>query len=93
MLYNISKVSFPCRNPFNKESGQVHYLPHRAVVKKDRLTTKIRIVFDASCKVNGVPSLNDCLYSGPNLLCKIYDILFRFRLNKIYFLIRKLERK
>ena len=70
-------------NEINKESGQVHYLPHRAVVKKDRLTTKIRIVFDASCKVNGVPSLNDCLYSGPNLLCKIYDILFRFRLNKI----------
>lgn len=70
-------------NEVNKESGEVHYLPHRAVVKEDRLTTKIRIVFDASCKVKGVPSLNDCLYSGPNLLCKIYDILFRFRLNKI----------
>jgi len=65
-----------------KESGTVHYLPHRAVVKEDRITTKIRPVFDASCKING-PSLNECLYSGPNLLSKIFDILFRFRLNKI----------
>ena len=76
----IEKVQ---KSEVNKESGQVHYLPHRAVVKKDRLTTKIRIVFDASCKIKGVPSLNDCLYSGPNLLCKIFDILFRFRLNRI----------
>lgn len=71
-------------NEVNKEGGQVHYLPHRAVVKKDRLTTKIRIDFDASCKVNGVPSLNDCLYPGPNLHCKIYDILFRFKLNNLH---------
>lgn len=71
-------------NEVNKEGGQVHYLPHRAVVKKDRLTTKIRIDFDASCKVNGVPSLNDCLYPGPNLHCKIYDIMFRFKLNNLH---------
>jgi hypothetical protein len=39
-------------------------------------------VFDASCKVNG-PSLNECLYVGPNLIAKIFDILVRFRCNKI----------
>ncbi|MEO0686072.1 MAG: hypothetical protein AAFY76_13790 [Cyanobacteria bacterium J06649_11] len=39
-------------------------------------------MFDASCSVNGV-SLNDCLYPGPNLLVKIFDILLRLRLNKI----------
>ena len=65
-----------------KENGTAHYLPHRAVVKEDRLTTKIRPVFDASCKITG-PSLNECLYYGPNLLSKIFDVLFRFRLNKI----------
>ena len=39
-------------------------------------------MFDASCKVNG-PSLNECLYSGPNLIAKIFDIVMRLRLNKI----------
>ena len=65
-----------------KEKGTAHYLPHRPVVREDKSTTKIRAVFDASCSVNGV-SLNDCLYPGPNLLVKIFDILLRFRLNKI----------
>jgi hypothetical protein len=64
-----------------RETGQVHYLPHRPVCN-DKRTTKIRAVFDASCKVSG-PSLNECLYSGPNLIAKIFDILLRFRLNKI----------
>ena len=43
------------------EVGKVHYLPHRPVIRADKITTKIRAVFDASCKVNG-PSLNECLY-------------------------------
>jgi hypothetical protein len=64
------------------EVGQVHYLPHRPVICEDKETTKICAVFDASCKVNG-PSLNECLYSGPNLLARIFDILIRFRLNRI----------
>ena len=66
----------------SKERGKVHYLPHRAVVKENRETTKIRIVFDAACGVHG-PSLNECLYPGPNLLAKIFDVLLRFRLNRI----------
>ena len=65
-----------------KDEGTVHYLPHRPVIREDKTTTKIRAVFDASCSVSGV-SLNACLYSGPNLLAKIFDILLRFRLNKI----------
>ena len=65
-----------------KESGSVHYLPHRTVVRQDKETTKIRAVFDASCPYNGT-SWNKCLYSGPNLLSKIFDILIHFRLNLI----------
>ena len=40
-------------NHIAKETGQVHYLPHRPVIRNDKDTTKIRAVFDASCKVNG----------------------------------------
>ena len=42
-------------------------------------------MFDASCASDG-PSLNDCLYSAPNLLSKIFDILLRFRFNFIVIL-------
>ena len=54
-----------------KEVDKVHYLSHRPVVRNDKETTKIRTVFDASCSVDG-PSLNQCLYSGPNLLAKFF---------------------
>ena len=73
------------RVPFKEismENGSVHYLPHRPVIRNDKETTKIRAVFDASCKVNG-PSLNEILYPGPNLLLKIFDALTRFRFNPI----------
>ena len=62
--------------------GDVHYLPRRPVVRDDRETTKIRIVFDALAKSSG-PSLNECLYPGPNMLSHIFDILLRFRSKKI----------
>lgn len=37
----------------------------------------MRFVFDASAKQNGLPSLNDYLYKGPNLIESIPDILDR----------------
>ena len=63
--------------------GKVHYLPHRQVVRNDRNTTKIRIVFDGSAKEKGGKSINELLYTGPCLLTKIYDILIRFCFGKI----------
>ena len=63
-----------------KKPGQVYCFSYRPVLKEDKETTKIRAVFDESCASDG-PSLNDCLYSGPNLLSKIFDILLRFRFN------------
>ena len=58
--------------------GPVHYLPHHAVNPRDRETTKVRIVHNASAKSSG-PSLHDCLHVGPKFNQKINELLFRFR--------------
>ncbi|UYV83455.1 hypothetical protein LAZ67_23001090 [Cordylochernes scorpioides] len=57
------------------------YLPHRPVLK-DSHNTPIRPVFDASCKKKELPSLNQCLEKGDNLIELIPDLLLRFRLGK-----------
>ena len=59
------------------QEGQVHYLPHHAVIRNDKMTTKLRVVYNASARSVG-PSLNDCLYTGPKFNQKIFDILIRF---------------
>ena len=43
------------------------YLPHMAVVRAEAETTKISIVYDASCKDRKTRILlNDCLHVGPH---------------------------
>ena len=63
------------------EVGRVHYLPRHAVIRREKETTKLRVVYDASCKSNGV-SLNDYLHTGPALSQKIMDIILRFRAHR-----------
>ena len=62
--------------------GDVTYIPHRAVVRPDKITTKLRVVYDCSAKSGGT-SLNDCLYKGPCLTPLIFDSILRFRLNNV----------
>ena len=68
-------------------SGErVHYLPHHAVIRRDKETTKLRFVYDGSARGEGV-SLNDCicLISCCDLDILLFDILLRFRLSKCGF--------
>ena len=65
-------------DPDQSANGRVHYLPHHPVIRKDKETTKLRIVYDASARSSG-PSLNDCLHTGPKFNQRILDILLRFR--------------
>ena len=60
------------------------FIPHKMVTKEDSLTTKHRIVFDASAKENDEsPSLNQCLETGPSLQNLIWDILVKVRFSPI----------
>ena len=59
--------------------GGVHYLPH-AIVREDRETSKLRVVYDAS---SNSLSLNDCLEKGSCSIPLIFDILVRFRAYKV----------
>ena len=44
-----------------KTAGAVHYyIPHYPVIRRDKNTTKLRIVYDASAKADNNPSLNKC---------------------------------
>jgi len=57
-----------------------HYLPHHAVIRQDRTTTKVRIAYDGSAKSDKHDSaLNEFLYTGPNFIPKLFNILVKFR--------------
>ena len=54
------------------------YLPHFAISKPEKSTTKTRVVFDASVTQDGI-SLNDIIHRGPKLQRELFEILLRFR--------------
>ncbi|GFV91495.1 integrase catalytic domain-containing protein [Trichonephila clavipes] len=59
-----------------------YYLLHRGVFKKNSTTT-VHPVLNASYCVKNVPSLNDWLEKGLNLIKQIPPLLMKFRLNAI----------
>ena len=70
--------------PFSPTTSKVHYIPHHPVIQRDKTTTKLCIVYDASAKTNGA-SLNDCLYAGPAFGQCIHDIILRFHVHRVAF--------
>ena len=50
--------------------GEVHYLPHHPIIRPEKSTTKLRIVYDASSSIEG-PSLNQCLENRTESTSKI----------------------
>lgn len=61
--------------PIEKYEEPCYFLPHHGVFKG----SKIRTVFDASCKTTSNKSLNDIQFTGPILQNDIFSILLRFR--------------
>ncbi|XP_062541616.1 uncharacterized protein LOC134209639 [Armigeres subalbatus] len=57
-----------------------YYLPHHCVVRPDSTTTKLRVVFDASCSTDTGMSLNDALMVDPQVQDDLVSIILRFRI-------------
>ncbi|UYV71205.1 hypothetical protein LAZ67_8002159 [Cordylochernes scorpioides] len=73
------------KNERDKPSDKCYYIPHHCVLRDQSSTTKLRVVFDASCKTSNNYSLNDFLHTGPKLQHDIFNILVKFRTNPIAF--------
>ena len=63
-------------------SGErVFYIPHKPIVKQIAVTTKVRMVFDASAKPQPLTySINDCIFTGPPLQPLLWDIMVTVRM-------------
>ena len=56
-----------------------HFIPHHPVIRRDRDTTKVRIVFDGPAKSSPDDfSMNDYLDDGPNVIPYIFYSLPKF---------------
>ncbi|XP_058448823.1 uncharacterized protein LOC131428798 [Malaya genurostris] len=72
-------------------SSTSYYLPHHSVVRSDSITTKLRVVFDASCTTDTGVSLNDALMVGPVVQEDLISIILRFRTHR-YAIIADIEK-
>ena len=60
-----------------------YFMPHHGVFRESSLTTKLRVVFDASAPSSNGLSLNNIQLVGPVLQDDLLSILLRFRKHSI----------
>lgn len=77
--------------PFHPDGKITYYIPHHGVIKPDSMTTKLRIVLDASSHHKGELSLNEILHTGPQLVPNMIGVLLRARMFK-YLIISDVEK-
>jgi len=59
------------------------YLPHHVIVNASSLTTKLRVVFDASARSTTGLSLNEVLKCGATVQQELLSTLTRFRKHQV----------
>ncbi|XP_070170748.1 uncharacterized protein [Polyergus mexicanus] len=63
----------------NPTLNQAVYIPHHPVLRESSSTTKLRVVFNASCKTSNGSTLNNHLMTGPKLQRDLSSIILRWR--------------
>ncbi|XP_073811778.1 uncharacterized protein [Musca autumnalis] len=59
-----------------------YYIPHHCVLRPNSVSTKLRVVFDASCRTSSQMSLNDIMMVGPTIQNNLLITLLRFRCHR-----------
>lgn len=80
----------PVKEDNLRRSPDTYYLPHHPVIRSNALTSKLRVVFDASAQSESGISLNHKLLVGPVLQDTLFELLLKFRLHQ-YVLTADLE--
>ncbi|XP_030746008.1 uncharacterized protein LOC115874849, partial [Sitophilus oryzae] len=68
-MKHMSKIEHPDNATFS------YYMPHHGVIKESSLTTKLRVVFDASCPSSSGYSFNDLQLVGPTIQSDLFSLL------------------
>lgn len=67
----------------NSNKQQLYFMQHLPVIREDRKTNKVRVVFNGNTKAGKeYNSLNDVLLNGPKVQKDLFDILISFRVHK-----------
>lgn len=70
----------------NSNSDAVcYYMPHHGVYRPEKLTTPLRVVFNASSPTSNGLSLNNILLNGGVVQDELFSIILRFRSHKYVF--------
>ena len=67
---------------FRIPQGPHYFIPHQVVLRPQSTSTKLRVVFDASCRSSSQLSLNEILMVGPTIQKELYSTLLKFRFHK-----------
>lgn len=63
--------------------SESYFMPHSAVIRNTALTTKCRVVFDASAQSSNGTSFNDLILAGPTIQPNLFTILLNLRLRNV----------
>ena len=66
----------------NAYKGPIHYIAHHGVLRPEKASTPLRIVFNSSSVYQG-HCLNDYWLKGPDLLNSLFGVILRFRENEV----------
>ncbi|XP_076298317.1 uncharacterized protein LOC143217663 [Lasioglossum baleicum] len=69
----------------DEQSSPPYYIPHHGVSRTDSATTRLRVVFNASCRTSTGISLNDLLLIGPKLQTDLTSVISLWRQSQFVF--------